>query len=133
MKWLYLWAGPKMAGTCLQGSLLTGECRLSSWLGTTVPTGPSKPKKKKKKSASVKIQQPITQHTGCAPHYGPEPGTGDNGTQPHGLLVLLVLDTPWSRDQQDQNMTNPAKCMCNTKGIKEGWGTCWVADMEGKM
>lgn len=23
--------------------------------------------------------------------------------------------------------------MCNTKAIKEGWGTCWVADMEGKM
>lgn len=55
MKWLYLWAGPKMAGTCLQGSLLTQECGLSSWLGTIVPTGPSNQKR-----ASVKIHQPIT-------------------------------------------------------------------------
>lgn len=45
MKGLYLWAGPKVAGTCLQDYPLTLECELSSWLGNTVPTGPSKPRK----------------------------------------------------------------------------------------
>lgn len=108
MRWLYLWAGPKMAGTCLQDALLTGECRLSRWLGTTVSTGPSKPQKKSK------CEDPPAHHSSNTKVLSQALETG---TQPHGPPVVLGLDTPWSRDQQDQNMTNQTKCTSNTKGI----------------
>lgn len=111
-----------MTGTCLQGSLLTLGCGLSSWLGTTVPKGSFKAKKR----ASMKIHQHRAQHR--AAHTA----AMGQALSHMGLFSWYQTHCGLGISKTRIGQIGPGvHTVCTVTG-QEDWGTCWVADMGDK-